>query len=111
VVYAGRRDIQAVEVSSDGGMTWSSAELLDQAAPGQDQWVRWQSQFSIASGQSLTQLARATDGTGEVQMQAFSLPQPDGGTGWPSLEVLGSWVARASGQVGRVACIPRRWWC
>jgi hypothetical protein len=32
-------------------------------------------------------VARATDGTGELQVEAFSLPQPDGGTGWPSVEI------------------------
>jgi hypothetical protein len=32
-------------------------------------------------------MARATDGDGELQMEAFSLPQPDGSTGWHSLDV------------------------
>ncbi len=32
-------------------------------------------------------LARATDGTGELQEQTFALPQPNGGTGWPRIEL------------------------
>jgi hypothetical protein len=32
-------------------------------------------------------LARATDGDGTLQPEAFDLPQPDGSAGWPSVEV------------------------
>jgi DMSO/TMAO reductase YedYZ molybdopterin-dependent catalytic subunit/CDP-diglyceride synthetase len=87
VAYAGTRGIQKVEISSDAGTTWNSAELLDRVVPGQDRWVRWQSRFTLAPGQTITLLARATNGAGEVQPESFSLPQPDGGTGWPSLDV------------------------
>ena len=87
VAYAGTRGIQQVDVSTDGGQSWQTAELLDGAAPGQDRWVRWRAPFTLAAGTERRLLARATDGTGQVQAEAFSLPQPDGGTGWPSLEV------------------------
>jgi DMSO/TMAO reductase YedYZ molybdopterin-dependent catalytic subunit len=87
VAYAGRRGIGQVEVSTDGGLTWRTAELLDAAAAGQDRWVRWRSEFTVAPGQSLNLVARATDGAGQLQTEAFHLPQPDGGTGWPRLEV------------------------
>jgi hypothetical protein len=76
-----------VEVSTDGGQSWQAAELLDPPAPGQDRWVRWRAPLSLAPGEKLTLRARATDGSGELQTEAFSLPQPDGGSGWPSLEV------------------------
>jgi hypothetical protein len=87
VAYAGRRGIQQVEVSSDGGESWQRADLLDAPAPGQDRWVRWQASVTLAPGATTTLLARATDGSGELQAEAFSLPQPDGGSGWPSLAV------------------------
>jgi DMSO/TMAO reductase YedYZ molybdopterin-dependent catalytic subunit len=87
VAYAGNRGIQRVEVSADGGGTWTTAELLDPPAEGEDRWVRWQSEFDLPPKQSATVLARSTDGTGALQMEAFSLPQPDGGTGWPSVQV------------------------
>ena len=32
-------------------------------------------------------MARATDGTGQVQPEPFSLPQPDGGAGWCAVDV------------------------
>jgi DMSO/TMAO reductase YedYZ molybdopterin-dependent catalytic subunit len=87
LAYAGSRGIQQVEVSADGGQTWRPAELIGRVVPGQDRWARWQGQFTLEPGQAITLVARATDGTGEVQTEDFSLPQPDGGTGWPSLEV------------------------
>jgi DMSO/TMAO reductase YedYZ molybdopterin-dependent catalytic subunit len=86
VAYAGSRQVQRVEVSSDGGQSWQSAELLDVPGPGEDRWVRWQAQVMLAGGRA-TLVARATDGRGDLQTQAFALPRPDGGSGWPSVEL------------------------
>ena len=30
---------------------------------------------------------RTTDGTGALQIEAFSLPQPDGSSGWHTVDV------------------------
>jgi hypothetical protein len=35
----------------------------------------------------VTLMARATDGSGSVQIEPFSLPQPDGSSGWPTIQV------------------------
>jgi DMSO/TMAO reductase YedYZ molybdopterin-dependent catalytic subunit len=86
IAYAGSRGIQQVEISADGGEHWRVAEIIDRPN-GQDVWVRWESSFTLAPGTTLTLMARATDGDGELQMEAFSLPQPDGSTGWHSLDV------------------------
>lgn len=85
VAYAGARGIKQVEISSDGGGTWQQAELLD-ATPGEDRWVRWRGEVVLAPGTAMTVKARATDGAGELQVEPFGLPQPDGGTGWPTVE-------------------------
>ena len=61
------------EYSADGGRTWDEAEFLEPPA-GRDVWVRWQRQFTVAPGTDLTVVARATDGTGALQIEAFSLP-------------------------------------
>jgi DMSO/TMAO reductase YedYZ molybdopterin-dependent catalytic subunit len=86
IAYAGARGIQVVEYSADGGTTWQAAQILE-PAPGQDRWVRWQGRFNLPPGGKVKLVARATDGSGAVQVEQFSLPEPDGGTGWPSLEV------------------------
>ncbi len=54
---------------------------------GADTWVRWQGRFGLAPGSAVTLLARATDGDGALQAEAFSLPQPDGSSGWNAIEV------------------------
>jgi DMSO/TMAO reductase YedYZ molybdopterin-dependent catalytic subunit len=88
VAYSATRGIAKVEFSSDGGTTWREAELeTNDPAAGRDRWVRWRSRFTITAGATATLVARATDGSGAVQLEAFSLPEPDGGTGWPSIDV------------------------
>jgi DMSO/TMAO reductase YedYZ molybdopterin-dependent catalytic subunit len=86
IAYAGDRGVARVEYSADDGATWAVADLLE-AAPGQDTWVRWQGRFLLPDRTRLTLTARATDGTGALQPEAFSLPQPDGASGWFSLDV------------------------
>ena len=81
IAYAGDRGIAKVEFSADDGLTWQIAELLE-PAPGQDAWVRWQGRFTLRPGSQMTLVARATDGTGELQSEEFKLPQPDGSSGW-----------------------------
>ena len=86
IAYAGDRGIQKVEFSADGGEQWQIADLIDRPT-GRDVWVRWEGSFTLPPGTNLTLMARATDGTGELQIEPFSLPQPDGSSGWHSLEI------------------------
>ncbi len=89
VAYAGNRGVQQVEFSADGGDTWQKADLVDPAG-GRDSWVRWQGSFTIAAGADMTLIARATDGTGALQSEPFSLAQPDGAGGWNTINVKGA---------------------
>jgi DMSO/TMAO reductase YedYZ molybdopterin-dependent catalytic subunit len=89
VAYAGDRGIEQVEFSADGGDTWQKADLVDPAG-GRDSWVRWQGSFTIAAGADVTLIARATDGTGALQSEPFSLAQPDGAGGWNTISVKGA---------------------
>ena len=89
VAYAGDRGIQKVEYSADGGQTWQSADLTDPPG-GRDTWVRWQSRFSIALGDDLALVARASDGAGTLQHEPFTLAQPDGAGGWNTINVTGA---------------------
>jgi DMSO/TMAO reductase YedYZ molybdopterin-dependent catalytic subunit len=86
IAYAGDRGIQKVEFSTDNSETWQTADLIE-PMPGRDAMVRWQGTFTLASGATATLVVRATDGTGEVQTDAFSLPQPDGGSGRDTITV------------------------
>jgi DMSO/TMAO reductase YedYZ molybdopterin-dependent catalytic subunit len=86
IAYAGSRGISKVEFSPDSGQHWQTAELLEPAV-GKDAWVRWQTRFILPPGAQLTLMARATDGTGELQPEPFSLPQPDGSSGWYTCDV------------------------
>lgn len=89
IAYAGSRGIQKVEFSTDGGESWQVADLIDTPKQGEDRWVRWQAHVNVEQGTQVRLQARATDGSGELQTEAFSLPQPDGGSGWPRLEFRG----------------------
>jgi DMSO/TMAO reductase YedYZ molybdopterin-dependent catalytic subunit len=86
IAYAGDRGIDKVEFSADDGNSWQVAELLERP-PGGDAWVRWEGRFTLKPGAEITLVSRATDGTGALQIREFSLPQPDGSSGWHHVKV------------------------
>ncbi len=85
IAYAGTRGIAKVEFSSDGGKTWQVATLTP--GPGRDTFLQWEGTFRIDAGVPATLVSRATDGSGQLQAEQFSLPQPNGGMGWDSIAV------------------------
>ncbi len=85
IAYAGSRGITRVEVSADGGSSWQSASILEQAA-GPDAMVRWETTFQMR-GAPVTLVVRATDGSGIVQPDDFGLPAPDGSWGQDTITV------------------------
>ncbi|HLZ27672.1 MAG TPA: molybdopterin-dependent oxidoreductase [Chloroflexota bacterium] len=89
IAFAGSRGISAVEYSVDDGKIWQRATLSTSGA-GVDHWFAWQGNFDVAAGSDARIVARATDGAGVVQTEAFGLPEPDGGTGWPRIGVRAS---------------------
>lgn len=60
----GDRHVTQVEVSADGGDTWTRAVLLDQQTPGA--WVRWRASLTLTRGEHEL-VARATDSAGGTQ--------------------------------------------
>jgi len=86
IAYAGNRGVANVEFSADGGQTWQMALFLE-PAPGKDAMVRWEGTFTVAPGTTANLVERVTDGTGAVQPDDFSLPQPDGASGRHSIDV------------------------
>ncbi|MFB6267394.1 MAG: molybdopterin-dependent oxidoreductase [Halodesulfurarchaeum sp.] len=78
--YAGTRGISAVEVSTDGGASWSSA-TLSPPLEDDDVWRQWTHTWT-PTGQTATVVVRAIDGTGTVQPREDAQPFPSGATGW-----------------------------
>jgi DMSO/TMAO reductase YedYZ molybdopterin-dependent catalytic subunit len=90
IAFAGDRGISAVEVSADGGATWTKARLEDATVEplGPLTWVRFRADVRAAGAGRATLVVRATDGTGAVQVEEPSPPLPDGATGWQRVEIV-----------------------
>jgi DMSO/TMAO reductase YedYZ molybdopterin-dependent catalytic subunit len=80
--YAGTRGIDRVEVSTDGGETWTDA-TLSEPLPGTDVWRQWVYRYDPPEGAHEV-VVRATDGEGTLQSSEESGAFPSGPTGWVS---------------------------
>ncbi|MFB6171669.1 MAG: molybdopterin-dependent oxidoreductase [Haloarculaceae archaeon] len=78
--YAGTRGVDRVEVSTDGGATWTDARL-SAPLPGDDVWRQWVHEYD-APGRRHEVVVRAVDGTGTRQPREERSPFPRGPTGW-----------------------------
>ncbi len=85
VAFAGDRGISKVEVSLDGGNTWNAATLKAPRSP--YSWVLWAYEWTPPSTGTVNIVARAYDGTGQVQDQTVTQPFPDGASGYQSVQV------------------------
>ncbi|EMC93949.1 hypothetical protein BAUCODRAFT_215892 [Baudoinia panamericana UAMH 10762] len=56
-----------VEVSADGGINWTDAELLSHQDEGKWSWKLWRCKLQIPSGSARTIYSRATDAAGNTQ--------------------------------------------
>src|SRR5205085_3870663 len=65
VAWAGEEAVQRVEISTDGGASWASADLLSQ--PGPYGWALWEYLWEVAAPGPCTLLARAISVSGRVQ--------------------------------------------
>ena len=77
--YAGTRGIKRVEVSIDGGDSWTDAMLSD-PLPDVDVWRQWQHVFDPDGTHEV--VVRAIDGEGNKQVREASDPSPSGSSGW-----------------------------
>ena len=63
--WSGRGEITNVEFSSDGGKTWSAAQL--EPAPSAYAWRRWTARWDASTAGEYELCARATDSAGNIQ--------------------------------------------
>lgn len=83
IAWAQHRGIRRVEVQIDDG-PWREADLGDE--PTVDAWRQWVIEWDATAG-THTLRVRATDGAGDTQIEQRSTPDPDGATGWHTIEV------------------------
>ncbi|MGA2666364.1 MAG: molybdopterin-dependent oxidoreductase [Nitrososphaerales archaeon] len=85
MAFAGDRGISKVEVSADGGATWSPASMKD---PLSDYtWVLWSAYWNPPSTGGYALVVRATDGQGNAQTATITTPFPAGATGYHTVDV------------------------
>ena len=65
IAYGGDRGVSRVELSFDGGQTWSGAEIY--YSGGNLAWSLWKAQWTPAAVRDYSLVVRATDGKGDVQ--------------------------------------------
>jgi DMSO/TMAO reductase YedYZ molybdopterin-dependent catalytic subunit len=80
VAWAGDRSISRVEVTTDGGRTWSRSMLQEPVAPAA--WTRWAYRWTPAGAGEFEVACRATDGEGNTQTDDVADPHPAGATGY-----------------------------
>jgi DMSO/TMAO reductase YedYZ molybdopterin-dependent catalytic subunit len=80
ISFSGDRGISKVEVSTDGGESWHDATLKSPLGP--YTWVHWEYDWQDPKPGNTVLVARATDGTGELQTEKDHEPYPDGATGY-----------------------------
>ena len=85
VAYAGTRGIGKVEVSTDGGGSWTEAQRT--APLSQLTWVLWNLDWKPPKEGSYHLVVRASDGTGAVQESNGAASYPGGSMGYHAIRV------------------------
>ncbi len=78
--YAGTRGVSRVEVSTDGGESWTDARLSE-PLPGEDVWRQWAHEYDAPEGEHEV-VVRAYEADGTRQPGERRSPFPRGATGW-----------------------------
>lgn len=85
VAFAGTRGISKVELSTDGGSTWSQVPFDPPLSA--LTWVLWRTTWTPASEGAYRLVVRATDNTGQVQESRGAASYPSGAAGYHSIQV------------------------
>ena len=96
IAMAGERTVERVDVSINGGLTWSEAHIVTQRLP--NIWVSWAYEWKLPISGEYEIVARATDSAGDSQPSVDAgADLYDGRTGWHRVPVK---VVRVAGQEG-----------
>lgn len=85
VAFSGKRGIQTVEWSADGGKTWASADLRTPLST--LTWVLWQATWTPPGEGVYTLVVRARDGSGDPQSDQQTPSFPRGASGYHAVRV------------------------
>jgi DMSO/TMAO reductase YedYZ molybdopterin-dependent catalytic subunit len=85
VAFAGKRGISSVEISADGGHSWSPAVVKPPLS--NLTWVTWTATWTAAVAGQYRLQVRARDGQGAPQSASASPSYPDGSSGYHSVQV------------------------
>jgi DMSO/TMAO reductase YedYZ molybdopterin-dependent catalytic subunit len=85
LAFAGSRGIKHIEISTDGGDHWVSANLSAPLSP--YAWRFWSYDWTVPTPGRYTLVVRATDGSGALQTSIEQEPAPDGATGLHEITV------------------------
>jgi DMSO/TMAO reductase YedYZ molybdopterin-dependent catalytic subunit len=86
VAFGGDRGVKAVEVSTDDGKTWETAEIREDPNPDGIAWVVWTYSWKAATGAHVL-VVRAINDNGDVQTSERASELPDGASGWHRVTV------------------------
>ncbi len=85
LAFAGDRGISKVEVSTDGGQSWTVASLMNPLSS--YTWVFWSAEWNPPAAGHYSLQVRATDGQGNLQTATITQPFPSGATGYDIVDV------------------------
>ncbi len=83
IAFAGTRGISKVEVSTDGGSTWKTAQIKDPLS--KYTWVLWTAGYIPPNQENYKIVVRATDKSGKTQTTDMNPPFPNGATGFHTI--------------------------
>jgi DMSO/TMAO reductase YedYZ molybdopterin-dependent catalytic subunit len=85
VAFAGTRGVSKVEYSTDGGRSWTAADLKPPLSP--LTWVLWSAAWTPAGEGSYQLQARTTDAGGVVQEAKAAASYPGGASGYHTIQI------------------------
>jgi hypothetical protein len=85
VAFAGTRGVSKVEYSTDGGRSWSAADIKPPLSP--LTWVLWSAAWTPGREGSYQLQVRATDGGGVAQDSKAAGSYPIGASGYHTIQI------------------------